>query len=516
MRQLLCLLFGSVWLLGCPSGTSTKNAGPPVPTSFSGEALARTHCQSCHLFPDPSLLDKKTWQQGVLPNMEMRLGVSDAMPFTGMEYEDIMEVTKTNAYSDRPQLAKSDMQKIEQYYLSHAPDSLPDQHAKAPVEVGLRDFEATFFRLPNGGIPMVTHVKIDSIRQQIAVAEQSGRVRIFNKNLHVLDSLQAATAVSDVLPLATDSYWVLTMGIMTPNDQQKGALYELPPGKPAQLLLQGLRRPVEMTRTDLNADNRPDVLVCNYGNHAGSLSWYEFNGEKSLEHVLSARPGARCTHVADFNHDDRPDVIALMAQGLEGISLFYNEGNGSFSEKVLLSFPSVYGSSHLSVIDFDKDGDLDLLYANGDNADYSYVCKPYHGVRLYTNDGKNHFKLAWFYPLNGAQQVEARDFDGDGDLDIAAIAFFPDPRKPKEGFVYLKNEGSSTGSWRFSAHTFSKSEQGRWLTMDCGDMDGDGDDDIILGSYLRRGANRVAMLPNGLPGLVVLKNNTLRLRASAR
>ncbi|MCY7349618.1 MAG: VCBS repeat-containing protein [Cytophagaceae bacterium] len=515
MRQLLFLLFGSVWLLGCPS--APKTGGPPAPTSLSGEALARIHCQSCHVFPDPALLDKKTWKNGVLPNMKMRLGVSDAMPFSGMEYEDILEIAKTDAYPARPQLARSDMDKIEQYYLSHAPDSLPAQPTKPPVTVGLPGFETTFFRLPKGGIPMVTHVNIDPARHQTAIAEQSGRVRMFDKTLRLTDSLRAETAVSDVLPPAVNkAYWILTMGIMPPNDLAKGALYELTPGQPVRPLLPGLRRPVEVTRTDLNADNVPDALVCNYGNHAGSLAWYELGGKTPVEHVLSARPGARCTHVADFDHDGRPDVLALFAQGLEGISLFYNEGAEAFREEVVLSFPPVYGSSYLSVVDFDADGDLDLLYANGDNADYSYLPKPYHGIRLFTNDGKNHFRQAWFYPLNGTQQVEARDFDGDGDLDVAAIAFFPDPQKPKEGFVYLKNEGSPTGNRKFSAHTFPKSEQGRWLTMDCGDVDGDGDDDIVLGSYLRRGANRVAPLPEGLPEFVVLKNGTSRLRASAR
>ncbi len=37
----------------------------------------------------------------------------------------------------------------------------------------------------------------------------------------------------------------------------------------------------------------------------------------------------------------------------------------------------------------------------------------------------------------------ARDFDGDGDLDLAVIAFFADyPKQPEEGFVYLENTGN--------------------------------------------------------------------------
>src|SRR5438309_7912953 len=34
-----------------------------------GHRLAQTYCQSCHLFPDPALLDKATWEHGALPEM---------------------------------------------------------------------------------------------------------------------------------------------------------------------------------------------------------------------------------------------------------------------------------------------------------------------------------------------------------------------------------------------------------------------------------------------------------------
>jgi hypothetical protein len=69
---------------------------------------------------------------------------------------------------------------------------------------------------------------------------------------------------------------------------------------------------------------------------------------------------------------------------------------------------------------------MDLLYTNGDNADYSNSLKRYHGIRLFQNDGNFKFRQVWFYPLYGATKAVARDFDGDGDLDVAGIAFYPD------------------------------------------------------------------------------------------
>jgi hypothetical protein len=277
---------------------------------------------------------------------------------------------------------------------------------------------------------------------------------------------------------------VTEIGNVFPSDEKKGKLVllekigaELKP----RVLLENLQRPVSATFADLNNDRREDFLLCSFGNYVGRFSWFENLGSsKYEEHALVELPGAINALVLDANRDGLPDVFVLMAQAREGIHLFLNQGGGKFQDQTLASFHPAFGSTHLELADFNGDGFPDLLMSNGDNGEYLSPFKRYHGIRIFLNDGKNHFTESWFFPMNGAFKAIAADFDGDGDLDIAAISFFPDYRKsPEESFVYLENKGGLS----FEPSSFPGCTSGRWLTMDVNDLDGDGDPDIVLGSF---------------------------------
>ncbi|MGB3619305.1 MAG: FG-GAP-like repeat-containing protein, partial [Catalinimonas sp.] len=221
-------------------------------------------------------------------------------------------------------------------------------------------------------------------------------------------------------------------------------------------------------------------------------------------------PGALRAYPTDLDGDGRLDVVALFGQGDEGIYAYYNEGEGQFREEALLRFPPSWGSAWFELGDYDGDGDLDLLYAAGDNADYPPLLKPYHGVRLYRNDGQNHFKEAFFVPLPGAYGAAHADYDGDGDLDLAVISFFPDFSETTErSFVYLENRSGRPDRWSFVAREVPEvAAAGRWIVLDAGDLEGDGDTDLLLGSLafevVDDGERRVdRWVEAGVPALVL-------------
>ena len=72
-----------IWVIAafglCPgllrsAEADSSGAGNLKPST--GEALARVYCGSCHTFPTPDLLDKKTWREQTLPRMSIRLGLA--------------------------------------------------------------------------------------------------------------------------------------------------------------------------------------------------------------------------------------------------------------------------------------------------------------------------------------------------------------------------------------------------------------------------------------------------------
>jgi hypothetical protein len=438
-----------------------------------GEQLAKQHCGSCHLFPDPTLLDKKSWEKSVLPQMAFRMGIDYSMLST-ISFDDYAAVTRV--LPGQAIVDAEEWEAIRSYYLVNSPDTLK---ASTPTVANrIKLFQAEPYQLPIS--PLITFIKSDSLSRKVFVGSRLKKLYKLTEKLVVEDSFQLSSPPSHLLRSGDGELTLLLMGIMDPNDQSNGEVARLHvTDHTLSKMIDSLKRPVHFEMTDLNSDGLEDIVVCAFGNYSGALLAYKNLGGGTFEKkTLQSLPGARRVIIRDFDNNGLVDILALMSQGDEKLILLLNHGNFNFRINTLLRFPPVYGSSYFDVADFNNDGKFDILYANGDNADYSKILKPYHGIRIFLNDGKNDFKETWFYNMHGASQAVARDFDLDGDLDIAAISFFPDFRNhADQGFIYFENTNG-----KFLPQTTPLAAAGRWLTMEPSDIDHDGDCDLMLGA----------------------------------
>lgn len=450
----------------------------------AGAQLAVKYCQSCHLLPDPSLLDAKTWEEGALPAMGPMLGIFKHLyhNYPNGKRDPNLD---SNFYPSKPLLTHEEWQSIIDYYTATSPDSLL-QPGPSVVSEGLPGFKfvPTSFKVAN---PTSSYIKIDTANHQLMLADLFTQYLYrFNSDLSIKDSVNTKSAVVDI-EHNNNQMLLCNIGEINPNNKKLGTASFIMVAQGGTLkadtatFLNRLARPVQISPADFNKDGITDYLVCEFGFMQGSLSLYTVDKNGAFtKQLLRNVPGAEKAYIQDYNKDGLPDIWVLFAQGDEGVFLFTNKGNGKFDQQHVLRFPSVYGSTFFELVDFNKDGYQDIIFTCGDNADYSQVLKPYHGIYIFLNDGKNNFKQQYFYHMNGCYKALARDYDNDGDLDIAAISFFADYAKNEdEGFLYLENTGNNS----FKSYSLPEARAGRWLTMDAGDLDGDGRTDLVLGNF---------------------------------
>ena len=484
-----------------------KKTGIAEVKNDRGKLLANRYCGSCHLVPEPGLLDKKTWRDGVLPNMGWRLGIRTGgkSPYDDMDPEEAAAVKLTGVYPEEPALSAEDWKLILAYYEKEAPEQMPVRQTRDSVYSGLPLFTSSLTFIAGHKAPKTTLLKFDKQTSRLYVGDDQNSLYVLNSRQEVEETWWMDSAPVDIDFPENGIPRVLTIGSIAPSEQRKGRWMTLSKEKESSgVNIKNLPRPVRFYTADLNGDGVEDVLFCGFGHHSGKLFWYEgMNAEK--EHVLKDLPGARKVVIQDLNGDNRPDLVALMTQAREEIVAFYNQGNGNFREVSLLQFPAVYGMTHFELTDMNGDGFPDILATNGDNWDLSPVLKDYHGIRIFLNNGRNQFKESWFYPLYGAGKAVAADFDGDGDMDIAAVSFYTDLDNPEHGFIYLSNEGNMS----FKGYSTPEAAAGKWLTMEVADIDSNGTPDIVLGSYFQNFGEMTRFMFRGVtefPQLLILKN----------
>ena len=187
----------------------------------------------------------------------------------------------------------------------------------------------------------------------------------------------------------------------------------------------------------------------------------------------------------DIDGDGDLDLVVLnRGQDL----VLVNDGAGFFTDQTLARFPVTSDSTRGGgLADLDGDGDLDLLVGNSRT----------QAAALYLNDGNGVFAAAGLEMTPLADETDAGlelvDLDGDGDLDfylpnagafLAGHGFGGGPDR------YFRNNGQAKFKERTEEH-FGAPPSDPTTDAAFGDIDGDGDVDLVTGNSGENGGERV-------------------------
>ena len=268
---------------------------------------------------------------------------------------------------------------------------------------------------------------------------------------------------------------------------------------------------------DPNEDDNSDLVAAGVADAFSTLPVQDLGNTS----ILSIAAG-------DVNGDGTPDIVVGTASG-QPVQVYFADAPREPCNcqrdflSVPISIPDTGANTGVALADFDGNGTLDLVIANGGDQDDV----------VYTNDGNGNFSPRHTLGPSNANDVAVGDFNNDGNMDIAVAASSPnliyygngngafgnstplgnnDSRSVAVGrldnnnrmdivfanvaansTVYTKNAGGTGFTLR------AQLPIGDATAVAAGDLNGDGIDDLVFG--------RVATNVGDIPSNPVLINN---------